>query len=156
MNYNWMKYEEIRKAKYPNLLAEIKESGYSICTISDHMGFGMCKENNPVIWDKLMGKTDISADKAVALAKLFRVELKYLLSGKLYVVSGKSVAYWRWLDHNTQMEKELKIRRYLDEINRLIRERADVECAKAVYSFAIGYVGVREKSNNSELGERVH
>lgn len=30
--------EELNNLKYPNLIAEVRETTYSICTIADHMG----------------------------------------------------------------------------------------------------------------------
>ena len=41
--------EDLRHFKYPNLLAEVKETTYSICTIADHMGLPRPyrKENDP-------------------------------------------------------------------------------------------------------------
>ena len=38
MNYKRLTNEELQEYKYPNLKAEIIESGYSMRTICEHMG----------------------------------------------------------------------------------------------------------------------
>lgn len=108
MNYDWMKYEEIEKAVYPNLLAEIKESGFSICTISDFMGLGACEEDDKTIWDKLNGKAEILETEASELAEYYGVEEEYLFAHELSVINGKSEAYWRWYDENHRKEEALE------------------------------------------------
>lgn len=40
MNYKRLSNEELSKYPYPNLIAEIIESGYGLHTISDFMGHG--------------------------------------------------------------------------------------------------------------------
>ena len=40
MWYKKMSNEELQKCPYPNLIAELIESGYSICTLGTHMGLG--------------------------------------------------------------------------------------------------------------------
>ena len=116
MNYDWLEYDEIEKAKHPNLLAEIKESGYSICTISEWMGHGRCAEGNQDIWDKLTGKTMITVSEAAGLVRLFGKKMEYLFDEKLTVLSGKSSAYWRWYDENRKREKEIERSKTIKEI----------------------------------------
>lgn len=109
MNYDWMKYEDIEKFKYPNLLAEIKESGYSICTVADHMGIGQyVREDDTKTWNKLTGRMDILHSEVAGLMKLFGVEYDYLFSHDLSVMNEKPVAYWRWYDSNKRKKEELK------------------------------------------------
>lgn len=109
MNYQKLTNEELNKCKYPNLIAEIIESGYSTCTLGDFMGLGRyIKEGDPVVWDKINGKVEMPASQACALAKYYNVTIEYLFSEKLWVVDGKPVAYWSWLKTNQQQEKELQ------------------------------------------------
>lgn len=116
MNYDWMTYEEIEKAKYPNLLAEIKESGYSICTISEFMGFGMCKEDDKTVWDKLYGVEEITLKEARNLCRHYGVDFTYLFDKKLHNTCGKSIAYWRWYDENRKKQEEIERRKAIMEI----------------------------------------
>lgn len=96
MNYNWLKYEDIVKYPYPNLMAEIKESGYSICTMSQYMGYGMCKEKDKRIWDKLTGMTPILASEGFALGRLFEAKMEYLFSHDLATTDGVPNAKIKW------------------------------------------------------------
>lgn len=106
MDYGWMKYEDIKKAKYPNLLAEIKESGYSICTLAEFMGLGSHrKEDDPEIWAKLTGKEKITVSEKSGLAKCYGLGIRYLFSHELTISHGKPEAYWRWLDFNQRQTK---------------------------------------------------
>lgn len=70
--------DDLRLFKYPNLMAEVKETTYSICTIAEHMGLPgpYRKENDPETWGKLTGRTEIMCSEAVGLAHLFGVRLK--------------------------------------------------------------------------------
>lgn len=56
--------ETLSKYKYPNLVAEFMESGYSICTLSEHMGLGRRKENDPLMKEKLFGSDEITCAEA--------------------------------------------------------------------------------------------
>lgn len=107
MNYDWLEYEKIQKAVYPNLLAELKESGYSICTISEFMELGRCQEDDKAVWSRLVGNTEFSIDESLKLATYFGVDYRYLFSHNLAIVDGKSVAYWRWYDWNLKMKTEI-------------------------------------------------
>ena len=116
MNYDWMTYEEIKKSAYPNLLAEIKESGYSICTISDFMGLGRCKEDNKAVWDKLTGKVDFPLKEAELLAKYFNADFDYLFSSELYIVCDKPYAYLRWYEDNKKKSEDIARSKEIMEI----------------------------------------
>ncbi len=96
MNYGWLKYKDIVKYPYPNLMAEIKESGYSICTVSQYMGYGMCPENDARIWDKLMGVIPILAAEGFSLARLFEANMEYLFSHTLTTTDGIPYAKIKW------------------------------------------------------------
>lgn len=123
MNYDWLKYEEIEKTEYPNLLAELKEPGYSICTISEWMGQGRCEEGNQDIWDKLTGKTEIYSSESMGLAKLFGVKIGYLFAHELSVINEKPEAYWRWYDDNKRKKEEIERGKAIMEIYDELREK---------------------------------
>lgn len=106
MNYSWLSYEDIEKSKYPNLLAEIKESGYSICTVSDHMGLGYRPEDDKEIWDKLTGRKDIFASECIGIINLFGVRYEYIFSNELRKVDGIPYAHLRWYKENQQKAAE--------------------------------------------------
>ena len=83
-NYN---PETLPKYKYPNLVAEFMETGYSICTLSEHMGLGRRQENDPLINAKLFGDEKIMSDEAIGLARLFGCEIRYLFAAQKWAVS---------------------------------------------------------------------
>ena len=127
MNYDWMKYEDIEKATYPNLLAEIKESHYSICTVADHMGLGRRQEDDQETWDKLTGRKDIFASEIVGLKGLFNVQYEYLFADKLQKEAGEPLAKIRWMDKNIRMQMDLEDMKIKDEWYRLFcNEVADI------------------------------
>ena len=87
-----MKYhysiEFMKKCKYPNLVAEIAATGYSFCTLSEHMGHGPREQDDPLIMGKIfLGTKILYASEALALSRLFgRCSLDYLLSSELTLV----------------------------------------------------------------------
>ena len=117
--------EDLRLFKYPNLLAEVKETTYSICTIADHMGLPKPyrKEDDSETWDKLTGKTEILCSEAFGLARLFGVSAEYLFSHELKVVCGETAAYWRWLDEKEKIKKDIDRSRQIREIEQELREK---------------------------------
>lgn len=114
MNYKRLTNEELKKCKYPNLIAEIIESGYSTSTLADFMGLGSRKngkyrpEGDPEVWDKINGKEEICASHAAGLSKYYNADFEYLFSSELDIMHGKPVAYWKWYDENRKKEEELK------------------------------------------------
>lgn len=122
MNYDWLTYKEIEKAVYPNLLAEIKESGYSTSTLAGFMGLGSKKngkyrqEKDPEIWDKLTGKAELLTSEFFGLVKYFNVDMNYLISHKLEIVCEKPLAYWRWYDKNKCKQEEIERSKAIMEI----------------------------------------
>lgn len=46
MYYKRLSVEQLKHLKYSNLMAELIESRYSICTVADHMGLGRRKEDD--------------------------------------------------------------------------------------------------------------
>ena len=117
--------DDLRLFKYPNLMAEVKETTYSICTIADHMGLPKPyrKENDPETWDKLTGKTEILASEACGLAQLFNVSFEYLFNHELKVVHGQTAAYWRWFDEKKKVQDDIERSKQIREIERELREK---------------------------------
>lgn len=114
--------EELQSYPYPNLMAEIMESGYSICTVGEHMGLGRyCENDDPEVWGRLTGEKEIAYSEAAGLMGLYGTGADYLFADNLKIVSGKPYAYWRWLEHNLQKEQELSAYRRLQKIDRALR-----------------------------------
>lgn len=104
-----MTNEKLKKYPFPNLMAEICESGYSICTIGDHMGLGShCQEDDPEVWGRLRGDIEMSAHEAIGLVGLFGCTYEYLMSSELSVVGEKPEAYYRWYESNLEREYNRK------------------------------------------------
>lgn len=110
--------KELQKYPYPNLMAEIMESHYSICTLGEHMELGRyLSEDSPKVWDKLTGKTEILYNETVGLMSLFEVGFGYLFSNELKIIDEKPYAYWRWREFNRRREQERKEYQMKQEIN---------------------------------------
>ena len=119
MNYDWMKYDDIEKATYPNLLAEIKESQYSICTVAEYMGLGRRQEDDRETWDKLTGRKEIFSSEGVGLMGLFNAKYEYLFADRLQKEAGQPLARIRWMDWNIKMQVELEDKKIEEEWYRL-------------------------------------
>lgn len=91
-----MTVEELRKFKYPNLVAEIMESGYELHRIAELMECENASDLEKVIEAKLRGDVPIMYSEAYKLAREFDVKMEYLFSHKLSVKNGKIEAYIRW------------------------------------------------------------
>ncbi len=117
--------DDLNTFKYPNLMAEVKETSYSICTIADHIGLPRPyrKEDDSETWDKLTGRTEITADESLRLANLFGVFPEYLFGHELKVVSGQSAAYWRWLDRNREIDKEIERSNQIRKIEQELKDK---------------------------------
>ena len=117
--------EELNNFIYPNLIAEVRETTYSICTIADHMGLSRPyrKEDDAETWDKLIGNRELLCDEALGLSRLFGVSLEYLLNKKLKTVDGKPAAYYRWFDAHAKQRNELGQIRETRKIERELREK---------------------------------
>ena len=123
MNYNRLSIIELSRCKYPNLIAEIIESGYSICTIAEYMGFGRYRgENEPEVWGVLNGAAEMSASNMCGLLNLYNVKSEYLFCDTLSVKGGMSEAYWRWYDENKRKEQEFERLQALSDIYRILHE----------------------------------
>lgn len=124
MNYEQLSINELSKYPYPNLIAEIIESHYSICTVADHMGMGIHrKEDDPEVQAKLRGKDDISFSEALGLVRLFNSEFEYLFDHKLWIFNEKPVAYWRWFEESQKREEEMKRIENIQTIERELRKK---------------------------------
>lgn len=124
MFYRKLSHEELKKFPYPNLVAEVIESGYSICTVGDHMGLGQhCPEDSPEVLGRLNGEIELGATEAFKLTKLFGAEWEYLFSHELRVVAGETAAHWRWLEENRRKEQEQKEAAMRWEIGRELRDK---------------------------------
>lgn len=115
--------EKLSLYKYPNLVAEFMESGYSIYTLSEHMGLGRRQENDPLINAKLFGDEEVLYGEAIGLSKLFGCKIEYLFSDTLEKFSDKPVAYIRHYESNKQQERDMELYRLSEEIRCAIRER---------------------------------
>lgn len=116
--------EELKQFKYPNLMAEVQETTYSICTIADHMGLTPYrKEDDPEVWDKLTGKTEILTSESIRLAYLFGVSLEYLFSKELEVIKNKTAAYWRWFKERERVKKDIERFEKARRVGRALEEK---------------------------------
>lgn len=117
--------EDLRCFKYPNLMAEVKETTYSICTIAEHMGLARPyrNEDDPETWAKLTGKAPILGDEALGLSALFNVDIEYLFSHELKVFNGMSAAYWRWFNERRRISRETEITQEVQEIEKELEEK---------------------------------
>lgn len=111
------------KYKYPNLVAEFMESGYSLCTLSDYMGNGRCEEDNLIMREKIFENREITTQEAMGLARLFGCKLEYLFSHKLEMFGDVPTAYIRHYDSNKQMEQEMEIYKIADEVRNALKSK---------------------------------
>ena len=123
MVYKKLCNEELSRFKYPNLIAELIESGYSICTLADHMGLEKPREqDDPEVWAMLRGEKDITASQGFALARLFNVKYEYLFQTKLNILCEKPLAYLHWYEWNKKMQDEEKMRKELEDITKALKK----------------------------------
>lgn len=122
MYYQKLTTTQLSKYKYPNLIAELIESHYSICTVAEHIGMGRRSETDLEVWDKLTGKTEIFASEGMELSKLFGVTIEYLFSHELTTFRGQPKAFWRWLDFNRKIQEDSERYRVAEEVKRRIMD----------------------------------
>ena len=122
MYYKKLTHAELSEYKYPNLIAELIESHYSICTVAEHMGMGRRSETDLEVWDKLTGKTEILASECAALSGLFHAPMRYLFSHEIRVIQGETAAFYRYLDSNCRMQEEMERSQMVKEIVRKFKE----------------------------------
>ncbi|MEZ3488434.1 MAG: hypothetical protein K1W22_18110 [Lachnospiraceae bacterium] len=118
--------EKLSRYRYPNLVAEFMESGYSICTLSEHMGLGARQEDDKLINAKIFGNEEISFNEAIGLAQLFSCKISYLFADELEIFGGRPVAYIRHYESNKQQERDMELYRLSEEIRRALKERPDL------------------------------
>ena len=119
-------YAVLEKYKYPNLVAEIKESHYSMCTLSDHMGLGRCQENDPVINGKIFGSREILLNEATGLRHLFNCEVEYLFSDQLEIYEERPLAYYHHYEMNRRQEADRKRRELCERLSQVLKERPEL------------------------------
>lgn len=117
MNYERLTNEELSYCKYPNLIAEIIESGYGMHNIAEFMRLETSFDLVDTVKAKLRGDEIICMDEALRLAKCFGVKVDYLFSRQLTLLYGKSLAHWRWLEINKSKEEEAERIRTLTQIS---------------------------------------
>lgn len=116
--------EELKLYRYPNLMAEVQETTYSICTIAHHMGLDGYREAGDVeTWEKITGRTEIYFEEGMALCRLFSVSFEYLFNQELKIVQGKTAAYWRWLDEHERVERDLNRSREISNMEKELRKK---------------------------------
>lgn len=119
-------YAGLEKYKCPNLVAEIRESNYSMCTLSDHMGLGRCQENDPVINGKIFGSREILLNEALGLCHLFNCEAEYLFSDQLETYEERPLAYYHHYEMNRRQEADRKRRELCDRLSQVLKERPEL------------------------------
>lgn len=124
MNYKRLSNEELSRYKYPNLMAEITESTYSICTIAEHMKLGRRKGDDPEVWGMLNGTIELRASNMYGLMRLYNAEYEYLFSETLQVIDGKPSAYWHWYERNQEQQRELERMRALSKISDTLHNKS--------------------------------
>lgn len=123
MNDKRVSNEELSKCKYPNLIAEILECTYSICTIAEFMGLGRRKEDDPEVWGMLNGTIELRASNMYGLMRLYNAEYEYLFSETLQVIDGKPLAYWHWYERNQKQQRELEELQALSRIYDILNDK---------------------------------
>lgn len=109
--------------KHPNLVAEFMESGYSLCTLSEHMGRGRCEEDDIVINRKIFGDEEILAEEALGLMKLFGCKFEYLFSDKLEMFGEVPIAYIRYYESNKRQKQELELLKISEEVRKTLKSK---------------------------------
>lgn len=126
MFYEKLTNEQLKKYPYPNLMAELIESGYSICTLGNWMNLGRyLPEDSQEVWGRLTGEKEFYASEVVALTGLFRVEYEYLFSHQLTVVGEKTAAYYRWHEWNRKQKLNSLRFEQRERISMKLRERPE-------------------------------
>ena len=121
--YYEMSIDELKKCRYPNLMAEFVESHYSICTVADHMGYGERQEDDVFIWNKLLGKEELYADEVVALMRLFNVNANYLFSEELSMIGGSTFAFVRHYEENRRNELDSEIFNFCIDLRHKLKNK---------------------------------
>lgn len=129
MNYKRLSNEELNRCKYPNLAAEVIESGYSASTLADFMGIGAKKDgryrkdDDPEVWGMINGTIEMHVSNMIGLCKYFGADATYLFSDTLQIVNDKPTAYWKWYRENQRQERELKGLQALSRIYNILHDK---------------------------------
>ena len=130
-------FATLKHYKYPNLIAEIFETGYSMCTLVDHMGLARSPQNEKLVTEKLNGRLEIQASEAFGLAKLFGCSLDYLFEKKLSMIGDVPEAYIRHYDYNKRQEENLKLFKLSEELRKTLKEKPYIaEFLKSAMSYS--------------------
>lgn len=133
MYYKRLSVEQLKHLKYPNLMAELIESRYSICTVADHMGLGRRKEDDSEVWGKIQGNIEITCKEAVGLARLFGVKFEYLFSDELILFGSDPIAVVRWAEENKRRDQEsLDNKVIFEAYEKLRKNRVFLETIKPI------------------------
>ena len=142
MNYKRLSNEELSMCKYPNLVAEIIESGYSASTLGDFMGIGAKKdgryrkEDDLEVRGLINGTIEMSASNMMGLCRYYGADADYLFSDTLQIISGKPLAYWRWYEVNQKQEREHKQMQALYKIYNTLHDKLYLtDCVQAVIDY---------------------
>lgn len=109
--------EFFSRCKYPNLIAEVMETTFSICTIAEYMELGRYrKEDDPEVWGMLNGTIQMNVSNMMGLCRCFHMDPEYLFSNTLEVVNGKPLAHWRWYERNQEQQRYMEESRSLSKI----------------------------------------
>lgn len=106
MMYKSLSNDQLKQFPYPNLVAEVIESNYSINTLAENMRLGGRQVNDTEVWMKLRGEREIYASEAYGMVHLFRTSWDYLFDSELHLLYGKTVAHWRWYNRDENIEKK--------------------------------------------------
>ena len=153
MVYEKLSNQQLQQFKYPNLIAELIESGYSICTCGEHMGLGRRQENDREILDKLTGKEPILFSEGFGLTRLFGAKVDYLFAADLLAIDEKPYAYFRWYEKNKGLKEECQLREelnliqfeltqkpYLLEFIKAIKDCDETECGEMLKEFQKSHI----------------
>ena len=122
-HYNLDDIDTLNTYKYPNLVAEYVNTGYSYCTIGEWLGFGHhCKEDDPRITGMVFDRYPITATQAFSLSKLFKCRMEYLFADTLMVEGGKPMAYWRHYATNKRLKHDLNLTKLDQKISNRMRD----------------------------------
>lgn len=113
---------EMERYPFPNLLAEIKESGYSYATLSEWLEMPQETESYNLIDNKLIGKSEVTFGEAEKLSRLFSCGVEYLFTDTLKKLNGRAFAYYRHYEINKQLEQDQRNFALVNEIQSYLKQ----------------------------------
>ena len=144
-------FKQLGKFKYPNLVAEFMETGYSICALSECMGLGRREENDPLVKAKLFGDEAILSSEALGLSNLFGCDMEYLFDSELQMFGDYPIAYIRHFESNQREEREWEEYQMREDVRK--KMMGDARLLLAVYKFVNSPEGARTHLINAILGK---